>query len=527
MKQNHLKLIRVSVSLLFLFCTSAVFMDYLGQIATPIIDYILYLQFIPSLIDSIHSAAWVSSGFILILICTLLFGRLFCSFICPLGGLQDIFIRIFQRIKGKKHCNLFSYQKPLNLLRNGVLILTTINYFMGTLLLLSLLDPFSQFGRIMTNLVRPVLILIYNTFVTGLQWTGIYALYPLGYKAPASLSLLLPLFILILLLCFTAEKGRLFCNTFCPVGTLLGLVTHHALFKISINNSRCTHCGKCAMQCKACCINLKESTVDFSRCVSCFNCIRTCPEEAIRYHSHFNAQDEKKHVNKQERRIILTSLMCFFLIRPRSGNSQQPTLKKIAVRNRIASTVVNEKNYPVAPPGSISIKHLLFRCTACHLCISACPTKVLQPALGEYGPSGLLKPRLDAQTGFCNFDCIRCGEVCPTGAIQLFPLKKKKQTQMGQAQFIKKNCVVETDKKDCGACAEHCPTKAVRMVPFEGKLKIPELKNKYCIGCGACEHICPVQPHKAIFVDGLATQRIAEPPESKPVTVVPMVDFPF
>ena len=98
---------------------------------------------------------------------------------------------------------------------------------------------------------------------------------------------------------------------------------------------------------------------------------------------------------------------------------------------------------------------------------------------------------------------------------------------MGKAQFIKKNCVVETDKKDRGACAEHCPTKAVRMVVFEKKLKIPELDNTYCIGCGACEHICPVRPHKAIFVDGLPVQGIAKPPVSKPATLIPMDDFPF
>jgi formate hydrogenlyase subunit 6/NADH:ubiquinone oxidoreductase subunit I len=215
------------------------------------------------------------------------------------------------------------------------------------------------------------------------------------------------------------------------------------------------------------------------------------------------------------------------LFRPQSGNSQPPKMKKVTVRNRLPTTVVNTKTYPVAPPGSRTIKHLLSSCTACHLCINSCPTGVLQPSLGEYGPHGFLKPHLNALVSFCNFDCTRCGEVCPTGAITLLPAKKKKRTQMGRTQFIKKNCVVETDKKDCGACAEHCPTKAVRMVPFEGKLKIPELDNKYCIGCGACEHICPVRPHRAIFVDGLPVQGISEPPISKPVKIIPLEDFPF
>ena len=527
MKQSHLKLIRVGVSLLFLLCTSAVFMDLLGKLPAPLIDSILYLQFIPSLIHYIQSAAWVSSGFIIILILTMLFGRLFCSCICPLGALQDTFIRFFRHLT--PYQRKFSYQQPLNLLRFGVLTITMISSITGSLLLLSLLDPFSHFGRIMSDLIRPIVVAANNILVMVFHWAGIYALYPLGYKAPAALSLLLPLFILILLLCFTAEKGRLFCNTFCPVGTLLSLLSHRSLFKISINNSICTRCGKCALQCKAGCINLKESTVDFSRCISCFNCIRSCPEAAIRYNSSFKNLDAGNHPHKQQRRAVLTSLICFFLFRPHLGNSQPPTpeAQKVPVRNRIPSTVVNEKNYPVAPPGARTINHLLSNCTACHLCISTCPTGVLQPALGKYGPNGFLRPHLDAVSGFCNFDCTRCGDICPTGAIQRLPIKRKKRTQIGKTLFIKKNCVVETDKKDCGACAEHCPTKAVRMVPFEGKLKIPELDNKYCVGCGACEHICPVRPHKAIFVDGLPVHRISEAPVSKPLTVVPMEDFPF
>ena len=524
MKQNHFKLIRVVVSLLLLLCVSAVFMDLLGNIAVPAIKSIFFLQFTPSFINYISSAAWISSGFIVILILTLFCGRIYCSFICPLGAMQDIFIRIFKHFRLGRHT--FSYQPPLNLLRFSILAATAMSCIAGSFLLLSILDPFSQFGRIISDLARPIVISAYNALVAVFQWADIFVLYPLTYKAPDLSALLLPLFILIFIACFTAQRGRLFCNSFCPVGSLLALISQCAFFKIRVNEQLCTQCGQCKRRCKAECINIKKKFIDFSRCISCFNCMQHCPEGAINYQLSVRHQTDRNKSHGQERRIILASLFSFFFFRSQPGKSQPSKLKEV-VRNRLPSTVVNDKHYPVLPPGAISINHILTSCTACHLCISTCPTGVLQPVLTGYGPNGFLKPHLDPLSGFCNFDCTRCGEVCPTGAIQILPISKKRRIQMGKAQFIKKNCVVETDKKDCGACAEHCPTKAVRMVVFEKKLKIPELDNTYCIGCGACEHICPVRPHKAIFVEGLPVQGIAKPPVSKPATLIPMEDFPF
>jgi len=109
---------------------------------------------------------------------------------------------------------------------------------------------------------------------------------------------------------------------------------------------------------------------------------------------------------------------------------------------------------------------------------------------------------MDYQTGFCNFECKLCGEVCPTSAISSISLEEKKLKQLGKAKFVKDNCIVNTENTDCGACSEHCPTKAVNMVPYKNKLVIPEVKDEFCIGCGACEFACPTKPYKAIYVEG-------------------------
>ncbi|HEY9115715.1 MAG TPA: 4Fe-4S dicluster domain-containing protein, partial [Bacteroidales bacterium] len=135
---------------------------------------------------------------------------------------------------------------------------------------------------------------------------------------------------------------------------------------------------------------------------------------------------------------------------------------------------------------------------------------------------------MNYNASFCNFECIICSEVCPTGAILPIQPEIKKQTQIGKSYFIKENCVVYTHETACGACSEHCPTKAVNMVFYKDKLTIPEVNNKICVGCGACEYACPTTP-KSIYVDGQAVHPLAEKPEEKPIedSTVPEEDFPF
>jgi len=201
---------------------------------------------------------------------------------------------------------------------------------------------------------------------------------------------------------------------------------------------------------------------------------------------------------------------------------------QVKIQNKKPTKIPNNKKLPVAPPGAKNISHLKENCTACNLCVSACPTNVLQPSYLEYGFTGMMIPQMDYHKSFCNFDCKKCTEVCPTGALQTLNLPEKKLTQLGKAVFIKDNCIVHTEKTDCGACSEHCPTKAVKMVPYEKRF-IPELHTEFCIGCGACEFACPVTPHKAIFVDGNYTHAKAKKPEVKKIEekIDYKEEFPF
>jgi ferredoxin len=197
------------------------------------------------------------------------------------------------------------------------------------------------------------------------------------------------------------------------------------------------------------------------------------------------------------------------------------------------STIPEKITAPVSPPGSGSIAHFTSICTACHLCVSACPSRVLVPSFLQYGLSGMMQPRMDYHAGHCNYDCTVCLNVCPSGAIVPLTPEKKKLTQLGVAKFIKENCVVYTDNTNCGACSEHCPTKAVDMVPYlntaSKRLVIPEVNPDICIGCGGCEYACPTKPHKAIYVDGNRVHKLAEQPVEKKIDekVDYKEDFPF
>ncbi|MFA7228930.1 MAG: 4Fe-4S binding protein [Melioribacteraceae bacterium] len=528
MNGTLLRKIRISVSSFFLIATTLLLVDIYGFFPPEVSNKILFLQFIPSTLKFISVVSLGAAGFIIVIILSLLFGRVYCSTICPLGIFQDIINWLSGKFRrGKKR--RFDFSKEQKILRIVLLILPVLFFLLGSSLLLNLLDPYSIYGRFSGNFFRPVAAGVNNIAAYLFEIFRIYAVYPYSIKAfnPFPFLFTLSFFSFVVIMAWT--KGRLYCNTVCPVGTLLGYLSKFSLFKIIINHEECLSCGICAKECKSSCIDSKNKTVDMSRCVVCFDCIPSCPTEGITFGNSYkknaygkNEQQNIKLDHSKRDFLTKTSVYLFSL----SAIAAQ-VQKKIIVTK--PSTVPVFRKNAVSPPGSEGLEKFNSRCTACNLCVSACPTQVLQPSFLEYGFLGMLQPRLDNITGFCNFECKICGDVCPTGAILPMDLEKKKLTQLGKAKFVKDNCIVKTQKTDCGACSEHCPTKAVHMIPFEGTLVIPEVRDDYCIGCGACEFACPTNPYKAIYVEGNRWHQIAKKNVElkKQESVNTKEDFPF
>ena len=174
----------------------------------------------------------------------------------------------------------------------------------------------------------------------------------------------------------------------------------------------------------------------------------------------------------------------------------------------IEDKVVPTRQTPLAPPGAQSLSNLEKRCTGCQLCVSECPNGVLRPSTDLMH---LMMPTMSYEKGYCRPECNRCSSVCPTGAIKPLSIEVKASTQIGHAVWIKKNCIPLVDGVACGNCARHCPTGAIEMVPSdpndEESVRVPAINEARCIGCGACENLCPARPFSAIYVEGHEVQK--------------------
>ena len=519
MKSHHLRSFRILFSSLVLAGFILLFVDFKYIIPSIYFDVLLYLQFIPSMLRFYDLGTFLSAGFIVVLILTLFTGRTYCSFLCPLGIGQDLFSRIGGRIK--KKFRRFGYKKPFTIIRYSILGITVIITMIWGIYMLTLLDPYSIFGRFMTYFGKPVVLLLNNFFAGILGKFDIYTLSHITVTGHPLLVYSIPAVFFLLVGIMSLTKGRHFCNMICPVGTLLGLLSKVSFLRIKFDKDKCTRCGRCAVRCKSSCIDFLEYKVDVSRCVDCFNCINACPEDALSY-GLLEIRRKEHKADPGKRKFVAGSLAMFFGFPLISGGQEKtaPVPQKL-------STVKENRTSPVSPPGAGSTEDFNIDCTACSLCITACPNGVLQPAWMQYGFRGIMQPVMDYHKSFCTFNCTRCTEVCPTNALKPLLLEAKKLTQIGKVNFIKDNCIVKTEKTACGACSESCPTKAVYMIPYEGNLLIPETNVDICIGCGHCEFACPTVPYKAIFVDGNPVHQAAKKPENVQSEIETPVEFPF
>lgn len=500
----------------------AIFADVADWFGSPVTDAVTWAQFLPSALSLLGGAGWVAVGCLAVLVLTLLFGRVYCAMLCPLGVFMDLSAWLAKKRGNRRG---LPHRKGRPWVRLGILAAAVALAASGTMAVLGFLDPFSLFGRMTAHLVRPLGGMVHRQAALA----GLADPTPLSPSPwPAALAAIA---LLALIAWLAVARGRLWCNTVCPVGTILGFFSRFALFRLRMAPGPCTACSLCERTCPAQCVDYHNHRIDHSRCIMCLQCVTACRKSGISLQRtwrlpHPRHREALPPTPPVSRRGFLASTA--LLASGHEGHHRRGHGGGGGGSER-CQTVVKAAMRPVLPPGARSVERFRATCTACQLCVANCPEQVLRPAITEGGWQGFLQPILDFDHAFCSITCNNCSQVCPTGAIQSISLEERRTVQTGIVEFVRGRCVVKTEGTPCGACAEHCPTAAVRMVPFRDGLTIPEVEPDLCIGCGACEYICPVRPEKAILVDGLPVHATSTPVDTSGANTVRPIEeeFPF
>ncbi len=434
---------------------------------------------------------------------TLLFGRLYCSWFCPMGVVQDCFGRLRRLTRAGLRRHPYHWHPGNNRFRYAFVALVVASAVAGLPLLLTLFDPYSAFGRIASELVLPV-----KEFLAGEPVVvGSWLAFAIAAATVAAVGFVL------------ARRGRLVCNTMCPVGSTLSVLSRYSLFHFEIDTDLCVNCRRCEHNCKSECINMADHVVDSSRCVACFNCVDVCENNAVKYtfrHKKLSLPlmqpvnrapaasvvkagdasdvcDVAGPVRIDRRKFLAAGLLV----------AATPVLGAVERGRRSVDAVANGSSLmpqlrAAAPPGRRSMAEFLERCTGCGLCVARCPSKVLRPSVNELGWLNMLHPVLDYDRSYCLYDCTQCTDACPSGALMPLTVEEKHIFIIGRAMVAEPACI------GCGQCERACPRDAVEMVPRAGgRGRKARVKTELCIGCGACHHVCPARPDKAIWVEGI------------------------
>ncbi len=503
-----LRYVRIALATVAFVAIVAVFVDFTGT-AAGWFSFLPKYQLVPALL-ALNTIA------VLVLVAlTLLFGRIYCSVLCPLGVFQDIVnrLRLSTTPKRKRKPGVFRYSTEHKSLRYGFLAAFIVLFAAGLLALLpqsvaGLLDPYSIFGRATGQFLVPLWRTGASAVASSAADSGTYILD--GEPAVSAFSWLIAAIAavqLIIVAVFAWRSGRGYCNTVCPVGSILGLLSRFSLLKPIINLDKCNSCGSCGRHCKASCINTKEHRIDYSRCVVCMDCINNCSQGAISYSIRRKTKTTASTPEAGRRSFMVSAAIAAGTgIALAADKTTDGGFAPIKAKKRHGSAT------PTVPAGAISLEHLRSRCTACQLCISACPSGVLKPSADL---STFMQPTMTFTSGYCRPECTDCADICPAGAILPISAADKSVTKIGTAKVDTTLCISAAYGQECHACESQCPVHAIHLVKGDNGNMRPTVDENRCIGCGACEYHCPVGTsghisanEAAIYVEGIDKHRI-------------------
>lgn len=356
------------------------------------------------------------------------------------------------------------------MLRYGIMLAFIACIIADIQVIVALIAPYSAYGRIVSSIVHPH-----------------------GWIVPTVAAVT---FLIVVILAWMG--GRAWCNEICPVGSFLSLFSRISLFGIKIDESKCVNCHLCERNCKGACIDVATHTVDHSRCVDCFDCLGNCKKGGIsfgRIHKK-SVKADGAAADEGRRAFMAATVMLGTSALLNAQNKLDGGLAPVVDKQ------CPERENPLTPPGSKSAKDFYGRCTACQLCVSNCPNKVLRPSTDL---EHVMQPQMGFDKGFCRPECTTCSTVCPVGAIRKIEPEEKTAIHIGKA-VVNLDACLSANGENCRSCGSHCPAGAISYVdrdPKDAKAgRMPVVREDLCIGCGKCEYLCPVRPISAIHVEG-------------------------
>ena len=540
-----LRIIRIALALVCFLAITMLFLDFTGVAATDW-GWLVRYQVMPALLGLNFVAVAV------LVLLTLCFGRVYCSVLCPLGVMQDIAARIRIWVSGrrKRKIGVYKWHAAHKAVRYTIFVLFIVFVVLGLFNVLAtsiaaLIEPYGEYGRIATGLFSPLYDAGNNMLAEWDAGRGGYTFYTVSRTVIPAISIIGGVTFVVVAL-FAVFTGRGYCNTICPVGTLLGFLSRRSLMRVKIDTDRCNGCQSCSRHCKSECINPREHFIDYSRCVACMDCIDRCSQNAISYGvvSPLVAQPSHMHREKSGKPVAAkTPVKPAVKSTVRHGDAPKTTdngaagadkgrrnfLTVVGVMAGAAAVYATDKvtdggfapqktrkiparSTKIIPPGAVSASHLSQHCVGCQLCVQACPNGIIRTSTEA---DSFMQPYIDFSNGYCTPECTRCSDVCPAGAIHPLDEALKSSTKMGTAVVDLETCLAAHNGMECGNCERHCPAGAITLVhPDGGRKAIPVVDDRLCVGCGACEYHCPVgtmefmkADYPAIHVEGLSVQR--------------------
>lgn len=472
---------------------------------------------------AVYRALWWSVGMVAL---TLVFGRVFCGWICPFGTLHHFFAWLFPNPGGattgarRVRANMtHPYQNAKYYLLGTFLVAAVCGSAIG-----GLFDPICICVRAIGLAVLPAINYITGRGLDAVSHTNVHVLQTGTDAARDALvaTVLQPrqyFFhqtwvvggLLFAVLLANRWIPRFWCRVLCPLGATLGLLARHALVGMEKDHSKCTDCNLCLVDCQG--ADSPQGGVKWRQdeCHMCLNCETSCPEDVIKFRWLPNRKSATLTQSDMDRRKTLVTAMAGAAVLPLA---------------RTSDTI--DSNYYdrlIRPPGSVPERDFMERCIRCAECMKVCPNNALHPAFLESGIEGLWTPILIPRIGYCEPSCVLCGEVCPTGAIQKItevqklgdPVRHIEPIKIGTAFYDHGRCLPWSMATPCIVCEEFCPTspKAIWVEEIDtpdrnGRpvhVQRPHVDPQLCIGCGACEKVCPVQDRPAVYVTSVGESR--------------------